>query len=93
MGTLPVQPPKPRVVKLGDTWVLDTGHSDVLHDSWADAIRHAERICGDYVRRLSLWVAMNGSSAPPHTELCGVRRRWNGGHCTCSSEREPGVSE
>lgn len=63
MGPLPVQPPKPRVVKLGDTWVLDTGHADVLHDSWANAIRHAERICGDYVRRLSLWVAMNRSNA------------------------------
>jgi hypothetical protein len=51
----PIQPPKPRIALIHDGAILDTGHADVIHDSWPDAIAHAERIRCDYKARLVVW--------------------------------------
>jgi hypothetical protein len=48
---MPLMPPKPRIKQAGECWVLDTGHAAVLHDTWPDALAHAERICRNYRTR------------------------------------------
>lgn len=47
--------PEPAVAVLKwqvvETNTIDTGHASVLHDSWLDALAHAERICRNYRMR------------------------------------------
>lgn len=59
MGNVPIKPPKPRIrlYRPENYWVVDTGHADLLFDSWAEAMAHAERICDDYQDQLYDWVA------------------------------------
>lgn len=46
----PIKPPKPRITyhRWSRIWFLDTGYTDLLFDTWVEAIKHAERICDDY---------------------------------------------
>lgn len=56
---VPVKPPKPKIRyhRRGRYWVLDTGHADLLFDTWAEALAHAERICDDCENRLFDWIS------------------------------------
>ena len=60
---MPIRPAKPRIVLIDDGAILDTGHADVVLNSWPDAIAHAERIRRDYKARLVLW-ALQGRDGP-----------------------------
>lgn len=52
----PVRPPRPVVRLLADGATVDTGHALVIHDSWDEAMAHAERIMRDYRVRATYWV-------------------------------------
>jgi len=56
---VPIKPPKPKIryYRPGRHWVLDMGHADLLFDTWAEALGHAERICDDYENRLFDWIS------------------------------------
>jgi hypothetical protein len=78
---MPVTPPKPRITLRKDGALLDTGHADVLHGSWAEAIQHSARICRDYRTRLACWVnafaarassGSTGSDDVPPTDISGT---------------------
>lgn len=52
----PTVPPKPRIVKSGDCWLLDDGQAVVFHDTWPDALDRAEQICREYRHRAGRWL-------------------------------------
>lgn len=68
---VPVKPTKPKVSKIKGAWVLNTGlRYVVIHDTWGDAMKHAERIwaANEYhhgslstIKAFVEWVRINGA--------------------------------
>lgn len=69
MTPFPLIPPKPRIAIRATRVILDTGHADVIFDTWQAAMDHAAHICRDYRYRVDWWLR-NEAGGPAFCDQC-----------------------